>query len=275
MTRTIKPGEIIGHGKRGPIYLIAGGSEEHTPTPAAPAAPVPGEQYFTAAQVEQIRAEEKGKLYGKLTKQEELLNELRGKVDTFAEREAEIQRAEQARQAAEAEAARKAAEEEMSVRQLLQTERAEWNSKFAALEAERQAEKAALEKEREFSALQAYVQRRVREEQQGETIAPELLDLVDGSTPDEVERRIAVLREKTSSIITNMQAAAGSVAPPAPPRGVSPAGYAATGPMDIDSVQKMITPEELRQMSMADYAKIRHQLIGQAAQPNSNQGLFG
>ncbi|GAA2322361.1 hypothetical protein GCM10010149_89420 [Nonomuraea roseoviolacea subsp. roseoviolacea] len=233
-----------------------------------------GEQYFTADQVEKFRQQERDKLYGELQKRDELLNQLKGQVDSFAQEREEYARLEAERKAAEEAAARKAAEDEMSARQLVEQQRAEFEQRFALMEQERAAERAALEKEKEFAALQAYIQRRVREESEAQTIAPELIDLVTGNSSDEVEASILRLKEKTNAIVNSMQAAAAQVAPPVPPRGVSPSGYAPTGPMDMHSEQRTVTPEEIRHMSMAEYAKFRQQ-VGIGGQSNNGQGLFG
>ncbi|MEV4576036.1 hypothetical protein AB0K16_22600 [Nonomuraea jabiensis] len=278
MTRKYKPGEVLGYRKNGsPIRVIAGGSGEvpptNTPAPSLEVPPAPAPQplsqpvpqaptqdpnvrYFTADEVERFRAQERDKLYPQL-------QQLQERVSSFeAERETARQ-AEQERIRAEEDAARQAREEEMSVRQLLEEREREWETRFAALE-----------KERLFNELQAYIQRRVREESDGQTIAPELLDLVNGSSPEEVEASIARLREKTSAIVSNMQAAASQMAaPPAPPRGVTPAGYAATGPMDMHSERRDVTPEEIRQMSWDDYKEFRKNFgFGKAS---VGQGIFG
>lgn len=275
------PGEVIGYRKDGRVIrLIAGGSSDvppqgapaptlEVPPPAPPpvAQPVPqvvppqnapqadqNTRYFTAEEVERFRQQERDKLYPQLS-------ELQQKLASFEEeRQKVLQEQEEARKAQE-EAARKAAEEEMTVRQLLQQKESEWEQRFAALE-----------KEREFTALQAYIQRRVREESEGQTIAPELLDLVTGSSEEEVEASIARLREKTEAIVTNLQQAAQQYQQPAPPRGVTPAGYAATGPMEMQTEQREVTPEEIRQMSMAEYAEFRKNFrFGNSA---SGQGIF-
>jgi len=282
LTRKDRPGDIIGHRKDGrPIRLIAGGSSEFVPPapqpepvtqPPAPPAP-PAGTYFTPEQVEAFRRQERDKLYPELAKRDELLKQLQEQVDSLAREREEILRQEEERRKAEEEAARKAREDEMSARQLVEEQRAEFERRFAELEAQRAAERAALEKEKEFAALQAYIQRRVREESEAQTIAPELIDLVTGNSQEEVEASIERLREKTRAIVENMQAAASQMVPPAPPRGVSPSGYAATGPMEMHSENRVVTPEEIKAMSMQEYAEFR-QKIGLA---NSSQGhgLFG
>lgn len=286
MTRKYKPGDVLFYRKDGrPVRVIAGGNGEVPPNAPAPgfevpptapqpvAQPVPtvvpqadpNSRYFTAEEVERFRQQERDKLYPQLS-------QLQERLSTFEQEREAARQAEEARIREEQAAARRAEEEEMSARQLLERQREEFEQRFAQLEAEREQERALLEREREFNALQAYIQRRVREESEAKTIAPELLDLVDGSSEADIEASITRLREKTNAIVTSMQAAQQQLTPPAPPRGVSPAGYAATGPMEMHSEQREVTPDEIRQMSMADYAKFREQAgIGRQAQ---GHGIF-
>jgi hypothetical protein len=286
MTRSfIRPGEIIGYLPSGKaVRAIAGGAGDEPPfappaapgqDPSYPPATVP-QGYFTAEQLEKVRSEERDKLYRKLSKQDNELSELKQmKSQWEADREAAAQ-AERDRIAAQEEAARKAREEELSVRQLLDERTAQFEARFAQERAEREAERAAAAKEREFLALQNYIQRRAAEERDGRTVAPELIDLITGNSEEQVEASIAVLRQKSDALVASMGNALQGVVPAAPPRGVSSAGYAATGPMDIDSGTKTYSPEEISRMSMEEYAeKIRPHFIGQAGRPNSSNGLFG
>ena len=48
----------------------------------------------------------------------------------------------------------------------------------------------------------------------------------------------------------------------------------ASGPLDNDSEQRSYSPESIRDMSLADYAKQRAKLLGEAA-GNRGRGLFG
>jgi len=48
----------------------------------------------------------------------------------------------------------------------------------------------------------------------------------------------------------------------------------ASGPLDNDSEQRSYSPENIREMSLADYAKQRAKLLGEAA-GNRGKGLFG
>jgi len=288
-TRDFKPGDVIGYLRSGrPIRLIGGGSADALPEGwqnqvTAPAAQIPVQapadmppmaspapqpttgRLFTEEDVERFRRQERDKYYRELERYKSEVSELSKKLAAWEEER------EKARREAE-EAARRAAEKEMSAKELIEARQREWEERFRKLEQEREAERAALEKERRFAALQAYIQRRAREEQLNETVAPELIPLITGNSEDEVEECIQRLRQATESITQNVQAAMANQTPPAPPRGVSPAGYTATGPMD-DSAQQQLTPEAIKNMSMAEYAKIRP-LLGLDAQPR-NRGLFG
>lgn len=239
-----------------------------------PAQPVPpGEQYFTAEQVERFRKQEREKLHLDLQRQSEQLEQLKSQVGTFAAEREAFQRAEAERQAAEEAAQRKAAEEEMSARQLLEQQKAEWENRFSQLEQERALERATLEKENEFVALQAYIQKRVREESEAQTIVPELMDLINGSTQEEIEQSIARLREKTDAIVKQMQNATGAA--PAP-RGVSPAGYAAMGPLETNTELRPPTAEEIKGMNWEQYEAFRKQYkIGGSSGSTNGHGIFG
>lgn len=226
-------------------------------------------QYFTAEQLEAARKQEKEKLYGRLSSAEERYKALEAEMNAIrAERDQRA--AEEAAQRAEAEAeAKRRAEEEMSARELIEQRESEWNNRFAQLEAERQQERLLLEKERQYSELRAYIGQRAREE--ADNIAPELIDLIDGSTPDQVEERIAVLRAKSEQIANSVMQA--QAAQRTQMRGVTTAGYATTGPLENEAAHRQLTPEEIEKMPMHEYVKIRSQLLGNR-QNETNRGLF-
>jgi len=98
-----------------------------------------------------------------------------------------------------------------------------------------------------------------------------LIDLINGNTKEEIENSIAVLKEKSASISSSVQQAM-QVAKQQMV-GVSITAPA-SGPLDNDSSQQMYTPDSIGEMSMADYAKQRAKLLGNAAS-NRGQGLFG
>jgi hypothetical protein len=112
--------------------------------------------------------------------------------------------------------------------------------------------------------------RQNRLEQERDNIVPELIDLIQGNTPDEIEGSIATLKDKSSSILQSAQAAMQSAKQQmAGTRITAPA----SGPLDNDSSQQSYTPDAIRDMTMADYAKQRAKLLGTAAS-NRGQGLF-
>lgn len=272
------PGQIIGYGKRGPIRLIAGGSEDHVdplnPPPISslvpPTTPVAG-PFYTAADIERARQEEKDKLYDRLSKQGTKLNTLEQQItewQTERQTAAETQAAAQ-REAEEAQ--RKKAEEEMDLRALLTTKEQEWTARMDTMQREREQERALLEKDRQFAQLQGYIQKRIGDER--ENIAPELIDLVTGNTTEEVEASITRMREKTASILQGVNSAQVEIA--SQQRGVSTTGYGgADGPLDQHMGSKTYTPEDLASMPMSEYAKLRGALLGSKATGNGS-GLFG
>jgi hypothetical protein len=221
-----------------------------------------------AEAIQKARAQEKAKLYPQVEKLQEELALLRKEREERQALEAERAAKRQAREA-EREAERKAkAEEEMSFKKLLKTKEEEWASKLEAERLEREKAFALLEREREFQELSAYRQQRL--EQERENIIPELIDLISGNSRDEIEQSIAGLKERSAKIFDSVaQVAQQSRKEMAGTRITSPA----SGPLDNDSDSRMYSPNDISQMSMADYAKNRAKLLGSGK--NSGQGLFG
>jgi hypothetical protein len=234
-----------------------------------PATPAPADVRFSAEDIQKARKEEKDKLYQRLQAQQDQIDQFTSELE--AQRTAREQAAaeeERRRTEATAEAERKR-QEDLSAKDLLLEKEREWTSRFEQIEREREQERTLFQKEQEFNNLQAYVQKRVGEETN--EIAPELLDYISGNTPDEVEASIATAKAKTQAILESVQQAA--IQQRASMRGVSPTGYSTTGPMDTDPGTKSYSLNDLRDMPMAEYAKIRGQLgVGQAAQ--NQRGLY-
>jgi hypothetical protein len=220
------------------------------------------ERFYTEDDLARIRAQEKDKLYPQVERLKEELSLLK------KERDERIAEEERLRAEAEAEARAKA-EAEMDVRTLLETKEKEWQERLEAERLEREKAFALLDHERQFQEVMSYRQQRLAEEQ--DNIIPELLDLISGSTPDEIELSIAGLKERSSRILDSAQSAmqtarrdmAGS-------RVTAPAA----GPLDTNSDNQQFTPEDIAGMSFSDYAKHRSKLLGQAS-ATRNQGLFG
>ena len=227
---------------------------------------------FTEDEVEQIRKQEKDKLYKRLEDADTRVKSMEEQMAQIAaEREAARKEAEE-RARAEAELLRKREAEELSAKELLEKREEEFNLKlqeidgeykrrFDEIEAQRQAQEAIIEKERRLQELNSYRQRRLGEEQ--ETIIPELLDLVAGNSEDEIETSISVLRDRSAAIIESIQQAtqqqqgrlrgASITAPP-------------VGPMETQTEYQTLTADDIRNMTMDQYAKMRERLLN--ARPN-------
>ena len=221
---------------------------------------------FTSDDLAKARAQEKAKLYPQM---EKMANELAA-LKKAAEEEAAARLAKAAeREAQKVAKAKQEEEEELSAKELLAKKEQEWNSQIEGERLEREKAFALLHKEQELNHLNNYRQARV--EQERESIVPELIDLINGNTEDEIENSISVLREKSQSILQSAQAAMQSAKQQmAGTRITAPA----SGPLDNDSEQNYATPDSIRDMSLADYAKQRAKLLGTAAS-NRGQGLFG
>jgi len=229
------------------------------PTPPAREAN-PEPTGFTEADLAKAREQEKAKLYPQI---DQLKNEL---ADLKKEQQARLEAEREALERAEAEAKAKA-EEEMDVRSLLQTKEQEWEQR---LEEERQAREnafALLEKEREYAQITEYRNQRLAEV--GDDIIPELRDLVVGNTAEEIDQSIAGLVDRSSRILEGAQQAIQS-------QRQAMQGTRVTSPpteLDTNSGQRSLSPEEIAAMPMAEYAKYRSSLLGQANA--TNRGLFG
>lgn len=217
---------------------------------------------YTDEDLAKARAQEKDKLYPQIEHLKEKLSLLE------KDREERVSQEEAARRAAEEEARRKA-EAEMDVRTLLEQKEAEWRSQLEAEKAEREKAFALLERERSFQEIQMYRAERIEEER--DSIIPELVDLVTGTTVDEIEQSIAGLKERSSRILDSaqqaMQAARRDMAGS---RVTAPSA----GPMDTNSDNQQFSAEQIAGMPFSEYVKHRSKLLGQAS-ASRNRGLFG
>lgn len=223
-------------------------------------------QSFTADDLAKARAQEKAKLYPQIEKMAAELDSLKKAQAEEAERRAAI-KAERERQ--EQEEAKAKEENELSYKELLKKKEQEFQSLIEKERLERENAIALLDKERKFQELMNYRQQRI--EQERETIVPQLIDLVNGNTKEEIEQSIESLKAKSSAIMQDVQQTVLSARQQMPGARVT---APASGPLDNDSEQQITTPDAIRDMSLADYAKQRAKLLGSAAS-NRGQGLFG
>jgi hypothetical protein len=221
-----------------------------------------GERTFSEKDLQRVRQEEKDKLYGRLNSMQEELETIRKERETATEA--------QRRQQEEAEAAANAkAEEELSARDLLAKRQQEWESRFESLEQQRQADQALFEKERAFQQLQDYKRERLGSE--ADAIAPELLDFVQGDSPEEIDRSIELMKAKSEQIVTSLQSAQQEAR--SQMRGVAPTG-GGVGPDPDQPGYQRVSAADIRNMSAGEWAKNRHKYLNAAALEHGQRGMF-
>ena len=221
---------------------------------------------FTADDLAKARAQEKAKLYPQIEKMAAELEALKKEREETAARKA-AKKAE--REKEEQEKAKAKEEKELSYKELLKKKEQEFQSLIEKERLERENAIALLDKERKFQEITNYRQQRI--EQERDNIVPQLLDLVNGNTKEEIEQSIETLKAKSSAIMQDVQQTVLSARQQMPGARIT---APASGPLDNDSEQQISTPDSIRDMSMADYAKQRAKLLGSAAS-NRGQGLFG
>jgi len=225
----------------------------------------PKGKIFTEDEVENIRKQEKDKLYKRIEEAESRYKSMEEQVTSLAsDREKAIKEAtEIARK--EEEIRRQREFDELSAKELLKRTEdefnvkiknvdAEWQSRFAQIEAERSAQSALLDKERQLREVETYRQRRVHESQ--DEIIPELIDLVAGNTPEEIEASVEILRQRSAAIIESIQQAT----QPSRVKGVSVTSPS-VGPMETQTEYQTLNAEDIRNMTMDQYVKMRDRLL--------------
>jgi hypothetical protein len=199
---------------------------------------------FTQEDIEKAREQEKSKMYKRLETMQE----------TVARLEAE---------------ARQRAESEMSAKELLAQKEQEWQAQLAQVQSQVEAERALRERETQFAQLMEYRQQVVQ--QYSDRVAPELLDLIEGDTPEEIVASANDMAARTERILAQTAEAMQNQRQQMPTARV-------TSPVSGDNPgsNRNYTPEEIRNMSMSDYAKHRKSLLGGGASGGpTNRGLFG
>lgn len=223
---------------------------------------------FTEADLEQARQQEKSKLYKRMETMQETVARLEAESKQRAEAEEAKQRElEQQRLAAEkAEKARQ--ESEMGIKELLAQKEQEWQTQLQTVQQQVEAERALREREQQFAQLLDYRQQVVQ--QYSDRVAPELLDLIGGNTPEEIAQSAEDMAARTERILAQTAEAMQNQRQQAPTARV-------TMPMSGDNTGAQLprSADEIREMSMQEYAKQRQALLGQGANGPKNRGLFG
>lgn len=218
---------------------------------------------FTAEQIQKARQEEKDKLYPELQSMKAELAELKKERDTKIEAETK------ARKAAEA-AAEEARKADTDTRTLLEEQEARFQAELARRDAEAEQQRQILDLERQYQELQNY--RSAAMDAARDDIVPELLDLITGSTREEIDASIDGLKARSTRIVEQMQAA--TQAARAGMRG-APVTAPPAGPMDTYSGHDPILEAANNgSLSFEDYVKNRDKLLSSAARSRSG-GLYG
>lgn len=219
--------------------------------------------FYTEADLARAREQEKSKLYRRL-------EDMQAQVTEFQTAEQQRKAAEEDQRKQAAQVAKTQAEADMDLRQLLETRQREADARMAELQQQIEAERALRERESQFSQLVDYRSRAL--DAARDDIAPELIDLVHGETPEEIDASVHDMQARTARILEQMQGAVQSARQQIPgTRVTTPASGT-----DDPTLHRQFTPDEIRQMSMADYQKNRARLLGQGASGGPhNRGLFG
>lgn len=244
-----------------------------TDTPGAqePAAQANGnsdKRIFTQADIEAARTQEKDKMYKRLETLQETVQRLEAEAKQRAEIE-ESQATERRKAQERAEADERARQEsEMSVKELLAKREAEWNQQLQQVQQQVEAERALREREQQFAELMEIRQNIMVQYQ--DRIAPELMDMVGGDTPEELQQSADDLAARTERILSQTAEAMQYARQQTPTSRVT-----APSSGDNSGSQRVPTPEEIRDMSMKEYAKHRRTLLGGGADGPRNRGMFG
>lgn len=216
---------------------------------------------FTEADIAKAREQEKSKVYNRL----ETLNEEVTRLKNEADERERLTR--EKKEAQELEAKQKR-ESEMSAKELLEQKEQEWQAQLDEVRQQADQERALREQEARYSEL-LDVRNQVATEYSNR-IAPELMDLITGETPQEIQQSAEDLAARTQRILDQTAEAVQNQRQQTPTARV-------TVPVSGENSgsERAFSPDDVRNMSMAEYEKHRRSLLGQGADGPKSRGLFG
>ena len=224
---------------------------------------------YSADDLAKAREQEKAKLYPQMEKMKEELANLKKKAEEEALSRADKEAKRAAKEAERSAKQKEKEESELSFKELLAKKEQEFQSQLESERLERERAFALLDTERKFQDLMNYRAQRIEEER--DSIVPQLIDLVSGSSQEDIEQSIETLKAKSAGIMQDVQQATMNAKQSmAGTRITAPA----SGPLDNDSEHNPLTIDPSKGISMDDYIKNRHKYLGAAAN-NRGQGLFG
>ncbi len=248
--------------------------------PVAPVAPAPqgtGQRYYTEAELnaerERIRQEEHAKLYPELGQWKTRAEQL--EAAQKARDEADAKAAADAQAAAEAEEIRKRTEE-MSIKEQLSATERELKAQLAEETRKREAMEALWQREAQFNELRTYRQQVL--DANKDNIFPSFWEELTGpegdllSSREEIEARAAKLVARTQQTLGEVAQAqqqerreAPGVSSAAPGSGFDPMAQ-------LDQQSQTLTADDIKNMTAAEYAKLRPRLPTGRSGVASGQG---
>lgn len=244
----------------------------NNPVPPAP----PGERTFTAKEIEdfvnaereRVRKEEKDKVYP-------FIETLQASVADLTRERDERLAAETLAQQAAAEAERLRQEAEMTSAERIEQALLAQNERFAAIEADRDRERALREREGEYHRVNQYRLQRLSEA--ADDILPQLVPYVQGNNEAEIDASIETSKQKSAEIFTEAQSRFGTGSRPRPPVGLPMSGAPAFDPSELTggTQQQTITAQDIRDMDLSTFAANRDLLLRAASDHVRDVGVYG
>jgi hypothetical protein len=220
------------------------------------------QKFYTDDDLAKVRSQEKEKLYPQIESlKEELLSIKKEKEEEAALRAAE----------AEASAAkiREEALAELDSKSYADARLSELQEQLERERVERERAFALLEREKTYADLQAYRQQIL--DQERDSIIPELVDLIQGNTREEVQASVENLKDRSARILESAQSAMQNARKEMKGTSIT---TPPNGPLETNSEQRNFTPQEIAEMPMNEYSKYRSRLLSSRAQ-GKTQGLLG
>jgi hypothetical protein len=220
------------------------------------------QKFYTDDDLAKVRSQEKEKLYPQIESlKEELLSIKKEKEEEAALRAAD----------AEAKAAqiREEALAELDSKSYADARLAELQEQLERERVERERAFALLEREKTYADLQAYRQQVL--DQERDSIIPELVDLIQGNSREELQASVENLKDRSARILESAQSAMQNARKEMKGTSIT---TPPNGPLENNSEQRNFTPQEIAEMPMNEYSKYRSRLLSSRAQ-GKTQGLLG
>jgi hypothetical protein len=244
------------------------GNGQQAPAPSNWSAQFSPEQEALVQQrIEQARAEEKDKLYGRIGGLTTQVNQLQ---ETLQQREAREQAEREEAQRLASEEAERKAREEMDAKTLVETVEQRFAKQLEQIQLDAQKEIALLRKDNEFERIQRMRAEALASPEVQNSILPELLDEVRGTTPEEIAASIAHYQQRSAAILASIaerdqqmqqqQQAQGQLPPWQLPRNMPSSITAPNAGPETQTQYETMTLDDISNMPMDIYAQNRERL---------------